>query len=79
MTNIEHPGRQQPLSDTSSVINNVVYLIGLSVASPATLAETFQVLERQPDSMAWIGLYRPGEDELTSAAEQLEPRRRDIV
>ena len=71
MTNIEHPGRQQPPSDTSSIINNVVYLNGQSVASPATLAETFQELERRPDSMAWIGLYRPAEDELVSAAQQL--------
>jgi len=72
MTDIERPSRQQPQSDTSSIINNVVYLNGMSVASPTTLAETFQELERRPDSMAWIGLYRPPEDELMSAAEQLE-------
>jgi magnesium transporter len=45
---------------------------GQPVAWPATLAETFQRLVRQPDSMAWIGLYRPAEDELMSAAQQLE-------
>jgi magnesium transporter len=58
--------------DATSVVNNVVYVDGQPVAWPATLAETFQRLERQPDSMAWIGLYRPAEDELMSAALQLE-------
>lgn len=71
MINIEHPRQRPPRSDTTSIINNVVYLNGLSVGSPATLAETFQELERRPDSMAWIGLYRPAEDELMSAADEL--------
>jgi hypothetical protein len=45
MTNPMRP--RQPLSgDTSSGANKSVYLDG---------AETFQQLERQPDSMAWIG------------------------
>ena len=56
---------------TSSIVNNVVYLDGRADARPATLAETFQLLERQPESMAWIGLYRPAEDALLSAADQL--------
>ncbi|TWP45620.1 magnesium and cobalt transport protein CorA [Lentzea tibetensis] len=64
----EHP--RLP-ADTSSVINNVVYVDGESIASPATLADTFQLLERQPGSMAWIGLYRPAEAQLMSAAIQL--------
>ena len=34
MTNIEHPGRQQPRRSTSSIINNAVYLSGLAVAWP---------------------------------------------
>jgi magnesium transporter len=61
-----------PTHPTSSVVNNVVYVGGRPVAWPATLAETFQRLEQLPDSMAWIGLYRPAEDELMSAAQQLE-------
>lgn len=71
MTNTK-PARHQPSpSDTSSVINNVVYVAGRPVAWPATLAETFEELRRRPDSMAWIGLYQPAEDELMSAADQL--------
>jgi magnesium transporter len=69
MTNPTPP--RVPVGATSSIVNNVVYLAGRPVASPATLAETFQELERRPDSMAWIGLYRPAEDELMSAADQL--------
>ncbi|MDX8032078.1 magnesium and cobalt transport protein CorA [Lentzea sp. BCCO 10_0856] len=62
--------RQLP-SETSSIINNVVYLNGRHAASPATLADTFRLLERQPDSTAWIGLYRPIEAQLMDAATQL--------
>lgn len=69
MTDSKHP-RQLPVNPTS-VVNNVVYLDGRAVMSPATLAETFQQLEQRPDSMAWIGLYRPGEAQLMSAADQL--------
>lgn len=71
MTDPAHPSQRQMPEAAASIINNVVYLDGLPVASPATLAETFQQLERQPDSMAWIGLYRPAEEELMSAAQQL--------
>lgn len=55
----------------NSIVNNVVYLDGRPAASPATLADTFQLLERLPDSMAWIGLYRPAEAQLMAAADQL--------
>jgi magnesium transporter len=73
MTDPPHPRQQVAVDATSSsIVNNVVYLAGRAVAWPATLAETFQQLEQQPDSMAWIGLYRPAEPELMSAAEQLE-------
>jgi magnesium transporter len=54
----------------TSIVNNVVYLDGRPVGSPTTLAETFRLLEQQPHSMAWIGLYRPAEEQLMSAAEQ---------
>ncbi|HET9140390.1 magnesium and cobalt transport protein CorA [Actinophytocola sp.] len=60
-------GRPPPVD--TSVINNVVYLDGRPAEFPATLGETFRLL-RQPGSMAWIGLYRPGEAQLLSAATQ---------
>jgi magnesium transporter len=61
--------RQRP-PVTTSIINNIVYLDGRPAGSPATLAETFRLLEQQPGSMAWIGLYRPAEAQLMSAAAQ---------
>jgi len=71
MTGSPHPRQPLTTPHTSSVINNVVYVAGRAVAWPTTLAETFQQLEQLPDSMAWIGLYRPAEPQLMSAAEQL--------
>ncbi|WP_198680465.1 magnesium and cobalt transport protein CorA [Lentzea terrae] len=62
---------QQLPSENSSIINNVVYSDGRHAASPATLADTFQLIEAQPDSTAWIGLYRPAEAQLMDAATQL--------
>jgi magnesium transporter len=65
------PHLNLPAGTNNSIVNNVVYLEGRPAASPATLADTFQLLERRPDSMAWIGLYRPAEAQLMAAADQL--------
>jgi magnesium transporter len=48
----------------SGVINNAVYQNGARIASPASLHETFDVLSRHPQALAWIGLYRPDAEEL---------------
>src|SRR5690348_8250175 len=61
--------RQRP-PVTTSIINNIVYLDGRPAGSPATLAETFDLLEQRPGSMAWIGLYRPADAQLMAAAAQ---------
>lgn len=52
------------------LINNVVYKNGVRVASPQTLAGTFETLDTHPDAIAWIGLYRPTADELSALAAQ---------
>jgi magnesium transporter len=54
----------------NSIIDSAVYLDGRRVESPATLADTYRILSDTPDSMAWIGLYRPAEAQLLSAADQ---------
>jgi magnesium transporter len=66
---LEPPAEKASINN--SVVNNVVYLDGRPTASPATLTDTFHLLERQPHSMAWIGLYRPAETQLMAAATQL--------
>jgi len=51
------------------LINNVVYVDGKPVASPASLDETYEVA-RAHNGMAWIGLYRPDVEEVRSVAEE---------
>jgi magnesium transporter len=48
----------------SGVINNAVYQDGARIASPSSLHETFAVLSKNPQALAWIGLYRPDAEEL---------------
>lgn len=47
-----------------SMVDSAVYADGLRMASPLSLAETFNCLREQDAGMAWIGLYRPDEREL---------------
>ncbi|WTW92657.1 magnesium and cobalt transport protein CorA [Streptomycetaceae bacterium NBC_01309] len=58
----------QPVEN--SLIDSALYVDGYRVASPATLAETYRSLHERPGAMAWIGLYRPAEAQLLSAAEE---------
>jgi len=63
----------EPLETTPfvrSVVDSAVYRDGDRIASPGTLTETYRVLREQPESMAWIGLYRPDQRELVSLAEE---------
>jgi len=57
-------------SPGNSVVDSAVYEGGQRIASPGSLAETYQCLREQADGMAWIGLYRPNEAELTSLAAE---------
>ncbi len=52
-----------------TVVNSAIYRNGHRVESPATLADTYQRLREQPNTMAWIGLYRPAEAQLLTVAE----------
>ncbi|QNG20349.1 magnesium and cobalt transport protein CorA [Rhodococcus triatomae] len=66
--------RRPPVSPgpiESTVVNSAVYRDGKRIASPATLGEA---LSSVPDSssMAWIGLYRPTDDQLYSAAKEFD-------
>jgi magnesium transporter len=51
-----------------SMVDSAIYSGGDRVASPATLAESYQSLRDHPGSIAWIGLYRPDDHELGSLA-----------
>jgi magnesium transporter len=56
----------------SSIVDSAVYIDGTRVASPESLAETYDALHRQPEGMAWIGLYRPDPDEVASLASEFQ-------
>jgi magnesium transporter len=52
----------------SSLVDSAIYSDGHRVASPRSLADTYQELRKRPGSIAWIGLYRPTEQEISSLA-----------
>jgi magnesium transporter len=53
-----------------SVVAAAIYRDGRRVDSPATVVEAARRLRDQPDTMAWIGLYRPAEAQLLAVAEE---------
>jgi magnesium transporter len=54
----------------SRIVDSAVYVDGERIASPDSLTETIETLRRRPGGMAWIGLYRPEEDEVESLAAE---------
>jgi magnesium transporter len=57
---------------SSRLVDSAIYVDGQRVASPNSLPETFEDLRRHPDGMAWIGLYRPEEQEVQSLASEFQ-------
>lgn len=53
----------------AGVIDSAIYQDGQRTASPASIAEAAEMLQERPDSMAWIGLFRPPAAQLTAVAE----------
>jgi magnesium transporter len=51
------------------IVDNAVYVDGRRVAEPPSLEETFETA-RDHKGMAWIGLYRPSDDELRAVASE---------
>lgn len=51
------------------IVNNAVYVDGRKSAEPESLRETYDHV-RNRGGLAWIGLYRPTEEEFTSVAEE---------
>jgi magnesium transporter len=45
---------------------------GNRIASPQSLADTYTALHTSPQSLAWIGLYRPDSRELASLAQEFD-------
>lgn len=53
------------------IVNNTVYVDGVTKVTPPSLEVTYELL-REHKGMAWIGLYRPTRDELESVAREFE-------
>lgn len=57
-------------SSAGRLVDSAVYIRGHRFASPAGLAETYACLQTQDHAMAWIGLYRPDIDQISSLARE---------
>jgi magnesium transporter len=55
----------------TGVVDNAIYVDGARVAGPTSLEETYETL-REHGGLAWIGLYRPSEDEIRSVAREFD-------
>ena len=53
------------------LIKNTIYQDGVRSEDPVNLEDTFEMV-RDHKAMAWIGLYRPDEDEVRSIAHEFE-------
>jgi magnesium transporter len=53
------------------IVDNAVYVDGRRAVEPRSLRETYEAL-RQERGVAWIGLYRPTEEEFSSVAEEFD-------
>ncbi len=51
------------------IVDNAIYADGRRVAEPGSLKETYEAL-REERGVAWIGLYRPTEEEFASVATE---------
>ena len=52
-----------------TIIDNAVYVNGKRFADPISLEQTYEVMDAC-GGMAWIGMFRPDEAEMTSLAAE---------
>jgi magnesium transporter len=58
-----------------SVVDNGIYVDGKRALSPPSLDKAFSALRSCPDSgrsFAWIGMLRPGPDEIDAVAREFD-------
>src|SRR5215216_948448 len=51
------------------IVDNTIYVDGRKAEEPGSLQETYEVV-RQRRGVAWIGLYKPTEEEFASVARE---------
>ncbi|WP_433239840.1 magnesium and cobalt transport protein CorA [Streptosporangium sp. CA-135522] len=62
----------EPPAERSHVVDNAIYVNGRRTATPRSLPDAFECLKNTPDSMAWIGFYRPEEAVIFNVAEEFD-------
>ena len=60
----------EPPTVGESVVDIGIYRDGQRIASPASVAAAYRAVRDDPGTMAWVGLYRPTEAQLSAAAEE---------
>ncbi len=56
------------------IVDSAIYVNGKRTAEPYSLQETYEAC-RQRRGLAWIGLYRPTEEEFSSVAKEFGPHQ----
>ncbi len=51
------------------IVDSAIYVEGKRTAEPRSLKETYEAC-RERRGLAWIGLYRPTEEEFSSVAQE---------
>ena len=59
-----------PVMPPRTMIDNAVYVDGRRIATPATTAETCRLMDENPGSMGWIGLFQPEPRDLEVIGEE---------
>lgn len=68
---LDLPSPPEPdLTGRNPLVNARLYVRGRCVATAATLEEAFSLMAEHPEAFAWLGLYRPGKDEMMGLAQQ---------
>jgi magnesium transporter len=60
----------EPPTVGESVVDIGIYRDGKRIASPPSVAAAYRAVRDDPGAMAWVGLYRPTESQLSAAAEE---------
>ena len=64
------PRPERSVADAAALVDSAIYVDGRRLRSPKTLADTHRMFRDEAGSMAWIGLYRPSEEQLLFLARQ---------
>lgn len=60
----------QAPDDRDSLVAAGIYSEGRKISAPDSLGEAFETLRATPGAFAWIGLYRPDENEVGAVAQE---------